>query len=134
MVMSHQRRQRLKPLLDKVPPGFLVDTRYLRAQCINAKSIHNYVEHGWLERVVRGVYRRPLAVNAETEPVVSWHYVLLSLQHVMGVRCPSWWHECAQCGGLWALSPFRQNAARSFLWQSADMVKATPERRKDSCA
>ena len=79
--MSHVKQQRLKPLLDKVPPGFLVDTRYLMAQYINAKSIHNYVERGWLERVGRGVYRRPVPVNAET--VVSWHYALLSLQHVM---------------------------------------------------
>ena len=96
MVMSRQRKQRLKPLLDKVPPGFLVDTRYLRAQCINAKSIHNYVERGWLERIVRGVYRRPLPVNAETASVVSWHYALLSIQHVMGCD--------VHLGGMSALS------------------------------
>ena len=81
--MSHQKQQRLKPLLDKVPRVFWWIPAILGAQGINAKSIHGYVERGWLERVVRGVYRRPVPVNVETEPVVSWHYALLSLQHVM---------------------------------------------------
>ena len=59
MVMSRQRTPRLKPLLDTVPPGFMVDTPWLRAQGIDPKSIHDYVARGWLERLVRGVYRRP---------------------------------------------------------------------------
>ena len=47
-------------LLDKVPPGFMVDAKWLRAQGIDPKSIHGYMARGWLERIVRGVYRRPL--------------------------------------------------------------------------
>ena len=68
MVMNHPRKPRLKPLLDAVPPGFLVDTRWLKAQGIDPKSIHNYVARGWLERVVRGLYRRPLPEGVP-EPV-----------------------------------------------------------------
>lgn len=83
MVMDHQRQQRLKPLLDKVPPGFLVDTRWLRAQGIDAKSIHNYVARGWLERVIRGVYRRPLPEGVQEKSAISWDSALLSLQWVM---------------------------------------------------
>ncbi|MDE0047059.1 MAG: AbiEi antitoxin N-terminal domain-containing protein, partial [bacterium] len=52
--MNHQRTSRLKPLLDAVPPGFMVDTPWLRARGIDSKSIHDYVARGWLERVVRG--------------------------------------------------------------------------------
>lgn len=81
--MNHQRRQRLKPLLDKVPPGFLVDTRWLKAQGIDAKSIHDYVARGWLERVVRGVYRRPLPEGVQAKNNVSWDSALLSLQWIM---------------------------------------------------
>ena len=42
----------LKPLLDRVPPGFMVDTPWLRGQGIDPKSIHDYVARGWLKRVI----------------------------------------------------------------------------------
>lgn len=32
-------------------------------------SIHDYAERGWLERVVRGVYRRALAKGGKLHPV-----------------------------------------------------------------
>ena len=83
MVMNHRRTQRLKPILDKVPPGFMVDTPWLKAQGIDPKSIHDYVARGWLERVVRGVYRRPLPEGVEGAGEVSWEVVLLSLQRLM---------------------------------------------------
>lgn len=83
MVMNHQRMQRLKPLLDKVPPGFMVDTSWLKAQGIDPKSIHDYVQRGWLERVVRGAYRRPLPEGARGAAEDSWAIPLLSLQWVM---------------------------------------------------
>ncbi len=83
MVMSHPRQQRLKPLLDKVPPGFIVDTRWLRAQGLDPKSIHDYVARGWLERVIRGVYRRPLPEGVQSAHEPSWEISLLSLQRLM---------------------------------------------------
>ncbi len=83
MVMSHQRTPRLKPLLDTVPPGFMVDTPWLKAQGIDPKSIHGYVARGWLERVVRGVYRRPLPEGAQGAWGESWEIPLLSLQRLM---------------------------------------------------
>ncbi|MDE0153981.1 MAG: type IV toxin-antitoxin system AbiEi family antitoxin domain-containing protein [Gammaproteobacteria bacterium] len=81
--MSHQRKQRLKGLLDKVPPGFMVDASWLKAQGINPKSIHDYVSRGWLERIVRGVYRRPLPVGAQSISENAWAIPLLSLQWIM---------------------------------------------------
>ena len=83
MAMDPPRTQRLKPLLDKVPPGFLVDTRWLRAQGIDSKSIHRYVSSGWLERVIRGVYRRPVPEGVHGGSEVSWESTLLSLQRIL---------------------------------------------------
>ena len=83
MVVNHQRTPRLKPLLDTVPPGFMVDTPWLKAQGIDPKSIHDYVARGWLERVVRGVYRRPVPEGALGDYKESWAIPLLSLQWLM---------------------------------------------------
>ena len=83
MVVNHSRMPRLKPLLDTVPPGFLVDTPWLKARSIDPKSIHDYVARGWLERVVRGVYRRPVPETARAGNGESWAIVLLSLQRLM---------------------------------------------------
>lgn len=84
MVMSHQKSQRLKPLLERVPPGFLVDAAWLkRDQGIDPKSIHDYVRRGWLERVVRGVYRRPLPTPTAST-TADWQIPLLSIQGILG--------------------------------------------------
>ena len=83
MVVNHSRMPRLKPLLDTVPPGFLVDTPWLKARSIDPKSIHDYVARGWLERVVRGVYRRPVPETARAGNGESWAILLLSLQRLM---------------------------------------------------
>ena len=81
--MNHSRTARLKPLLDTVPPGFLVDTPWLKARSIDPKSIHDYVARGWLERVVRGVYRRPAPLGTPDGGGESWAVLLLSLQRLM---------------------------------------------------
>lgn len=86
MGMTHQKQPRLKFLLDNVPPGFMVDTPWLRHKAgVDPKSIHGYVTRGWLERIIRGVYRRPLpdakhGLSHDDE----WAIPLLSLQWIMG--------------------------------------------------
>ncbi len=83
--MSRQNTPRLKSLLDKAPPGFLVDTAWLKKrEGIDPKTIHRYVKHGWLEHVVRGVYRRPLPEKARKSTDIDWQVALLSLQWIMG--------------------------------------------------
>lgn len=87
--MSHQRAPRLKPFLERVPPGFLVDAAWLKRFGIDPKSIHDYAERGWLERVVRGVYRRPLPHSDQAgrplvRPETDWQLPLLSIQWIMG--------------------------------------------------
>jgi hypothetical protein len=58
--MSIQKSEKLKFLLNTIPPGFLVDGRFLRTHRFQSKSLGDYVSHGWLERIGWGVYRRPL--------------------------------------------------------------------------
>ena len=70
-------------MLDQVPPGFLVDTRWLRSHGIDSKSTNGYVARGWLERVVRGVYRRPLPAGVRQRPDAEWQMPLLSLQWIL---------------------------------------------------
>ena len=81
--MNQLRKARLKPLLDALPRGFVVDTAWLKVRGIDGKSIHGYVASGWIERVVRGVYRRPLPNGAQADEL-SWQAVLLSLQRLKG--------------------------------------------------
>ena len=81
--MKRQRRSLLGPLLDQVPPGFLVDARWLAANGVGAGAVRNYVDRGWLERLAWGVYRRPLPGGAAIQGVVPWKTALLSLQRIM---------------------------------------------------
>ena len=81
--MRRARQPRLKPLLDDLAPGFLADTRWLRSRGIDPKSIHGYVERGWLEHLVRGVYRRPPPLGTKERDYVPWESVVLSLQRIM---------------------------------------------------
>ena len=61
----------------------MVDSAWLRAQGTDSKSIHHYVDHGWLERVVRGVYRRPFPDGVRQGADNEWQVPLLSLQWIL---------------------------------------------------
>ena len=61
----------------------MVDTSWLKGRGIDPKSIHGYVARGWLERVVRGVYRRPVPEGVHDDTDVAWQVPLLSLQWIM---------------------------------------------------
>lgn len=83
MVQNHQKTKRLKPLLDEVPSGFLVDAAWLVARKIDRKSIHDYAKRGWLEPVVRGLYRRPFPSGTPPQAEASWVIPVLSMQTIM---------------------------------------------------
>ena len=82
MVMNQTKIPRLKPLLESLPPGFVVDAAWLKARGIDPKSIHEFVARGWIERIVRGVYRRPLPNGVQNDDL-SWQAILISLQRLM---------------------------------------------------
>lgn len=77
--MRRQIETKLKWLLEAVLPGRLVDTPTLERYGITRMLAHKYVDSGWLEPVVRGLYRRP-QVDAGS---ADWQRVVRSLQHVM---------------------------------------------------
>ncbi|WP_235974557.1 MULTISPECIES: AbiEi antitoxin N-terminal domain-containing protein [Actibacterium] len=58
--MNAARSQNLKKLLDAVPAGYLVDAAWLVSQGIACESFRDYMKRGWLDRITRGVFRRPL--------------------------------------------------------------------------
>lgn len=83
VAMSQQRRERLKPLLNEVPPGFLVDAAWLVGRGIDRKSILNYERRGWLEKVARGLYRRPFGSSETSSAQQGWKIAVLSMQSLM---------------------------------------------------
>lgn len=93
--MSGQEHEKIKSLLEKVPAGFLVDSSWFEANSIGRRSVYSYVKRGWLERLERGVFRRP-APNDSRRNTLDWRTCLLSVQHIMGYE--------VHVGGMSALS------------------------------
>lgn len=94
--MDGQSTSKLKYLLQSVPPGFLVDSVWTARHDISRQSVSAYVKQGWLERVMKGVYRRPFSPGEKLEATTGWKIPLLSAQWIMG-------HDF-HVGGLSALS------------------------------
>lgn len=63
----------------------MVNSAWLERHEISRFLARKYVDHGWLERAARGVFRRPTptAVNPDT---FDWKTCLLSMQHIMGYK------------------------------------------------
>lgn len=76
--------EKLKNLLAQVPPGFLVDTVWLGRHGIADRLLHHYEQAGWLERVVRGLYRRPASTGEVQGAHDTWQTALTSAQRIMG--------------------------------------------------
>ncbi len=80
--MTQQRQERLKPLLDDLPPGYVADAAWLTGRGIDRKSILQYEQRGWLEKLARGVYRRP-DTQRDVSAAGDWRRLVLSLQRIM---------------------------------------------------
>ena len=72
----------MKKVLDAVPSGYLVDAKWLTSHGIAYETFRDYVKRGWLERVHRGVFRRP-APGPWASSTIDWKVCLLSMQHIM---------------------------------------------------
>jgi len=81
--MRRQKKTKLKWVLDQLPHGHLIDTRTLERHDIDRKLAHKYIESGWLEPVVQGLYRRP---SPSSDIGKNWHTAIRSLQHTMGYQ------------------------------------------------
>ncbi len=78
--MSAPREEKLKSVLEAVPAGFVVDARWLESHGVSRFLTRKYIDSGWLERLERGVFRRPTPQPAS----LDWQTCVLSLQHIMG--------------------------------------------------
>lgn len=81
--MALQKGQHLNQLLQRLPPGMLVDSKWLQEQGLSRSRIHDYVTRGWLERLMPRVYRR--ASSAEHAPAgttkpLGWEFAVASAQ------------------------------------------------------
>lgn len=81
--MGRPKYGNIKNLLEAVPPGFIVDSAWLEANGIGRRSVYDYVKSGWLERLARGVFRRPTPLARSSEEI-DWQSCVLSMQHIMG--------------------------------------------------
>ena len=83
-----QIRNKLNRLQRLVPDGLLADAAWLTAMDYPSPLRSRYLERGWLERVARGLFRRP-ARRPGLEHVATplhWQHVVVSLQMVMGSK------------------------------------------------
>ena len=63
-----------------LPDGLVVDTPWLDRHGYRRQWREKYLEHGWLERVVHGVYSRP---SSSGELVIPWQRVVVSIQMLL---------------------------------------------------
>ena len=75
--MRHTPRK-LNRLQHLVPDGLLADARWLTEQGYSRQLRGRYVQGGWLERLARGLFRRP------SPSPVHWQQVVTSLQTLLG--------------------------------------------------
>lgn len=125
--MSRQNTSRLKSLVDKVPPGFLVDTAWLKKrEGIDPKTIYRYVKHGWLEPVVRGVYRRPSPERMHKSAGVNWQATLLSLQWIMDKEIHLGGESALDLAGYAHYLPFEDKTRVHFYGDAPSWLKRLP--------
>ena len=93
--MSTHKKEKLKSTLEAIPPGFMVDSVWLERHEVSRFLARKYVESGWLERLTRGVFRRP-APNTSKSNTLEWKTCLLSVQRIM--------HYNVHVGGTTALA------------------------------
>lgn len=98
--------------------GYLVDAAWLTAHGIAYETFRDYVKRGWLERLTRGVFRRPF-LGTSASDTIDWKICLLSVQHIMGhdvhvggmTRSPSR-VTATTCG--WAVTPRYGSMVKSY--------------------
>ena len=121
--MGTLKNEKLKSVLEAVPAGFVVDAPWLEAHGVSRFLTRKYIDSGWLERLERGVFRRPAP-----QPVpLDWRTCLLSLQHIMNYQ--------VHAGGITALglqgySHYLPLGGRASVWLYGDEIPAWLPRLK----
>lgn len=84
--MSVQTENRIKTLLETVPNGFFVDSKWLTSQGTSRQLVTKYVKSGWLARAAHGLYQRPVHLTEESATPPDWELLVLSMQRLMGLH------------------------------------------------
>lgn len=83
--MGKRNQVKLNRLQRILPEGLVADATWLERNGYSGALRKKYVAHGWLDRVARGVYRRPVPQLAQggAENGLSWDSVVISLQTLL---------------------------------------------------
>jgi len=131
MIMSISQTQSAKNLINEIPLGFIVDSAWFTLRGIATKSIHHYVQQGWIERVVRGVYRRPLPARGNgNNRDLPWQTVLLSLQHLMGYNVHLGAHGALDINGSSKYAEFGDSQHVHFYGHAPSWIRHLHANRK----
>jgi|SRR5208283_1832237 len=86
--MRQQTQWKLNWLQHNLPEALVVDSAWLQGRGYSSALRSKYAARGWLEQVVRGVYRRPPALlpAPKEDEGLRWQNVVISLQMVL--ECP----------------------------------------------
>jgi hypothetical protein len=79
--MGIHNQDKLNSLQRSLPEGLIVDAAWLERHGYSRALRKKYVTRGWLDQVVRGVYRRPAPKLQES---LHWQAVVISLQTLLG--------------------------------------------------
>ena len=86
--MGIQKQEKLNWLQRSLPEGLVAHAAWLEKNGYSGALRKKYVAQGWLDRVARGVYRRPAPELAPGSwyKRVPWESVAISLQMLMKVH------------------------------------------------
>ncbi|MAN75228.1 MAG: hypothetical protein CME84_14235 [Henriciella sp.] len=82
--MSGEYGQKIKSVLDAVPPGALVDSKWLNRHEVADSLYHDYAKRGWLVRLAHGVYLRP-ETTYNSGDLLNWQVVAASMSMIMDI-------------------------------------------------
>jgi hypothetical protein len=84
--VGKQNQDKLNSLQRTLPEGLIADAEWLDKRGYSGALRNKYVAHGWLERVGRGVYRRPTPKLQKElgKASLRWQHVVISLQTLLG--------------------------------------------------
>jgi hypothetical protein len=80
-----QTQDKLNWLQRSLPEGLVADAAWLENQGYSRALRNKYVARGWLDKVARGVYRRPApTLKGQPREGLRWQPVVISLQTLLG--------------------------------------------------
>ena len=83
--MGIRIQDKLNWLQRSLPEGLVADAAWLEKNGYSRALRNKYVARGWLDKVSRGVYRRPApALKGEPREGLRWQLVVISLQTLLG--------------------------------------------------